>query len=152
MLVTDVVFHLVVNVGAGGCGEVGVVTAVIRGGVQHLSSAWARTASPTSLTLTTYPLPSHPHHPSRKTNAITSEETIRSRLPILDTVPPGPTPKGSQIIPNPTTLHPRLPTHQPNLNYTTASAPRRVLQTHYPITEAHPKSQAPTQDPPPPNQ
>ena len=45
-LVADVVFHLVVNVGvaagrwrlswAGGCGEVGVVTAVVRGGVLHL--------------------------------------------------------------------------------------------------------------------
>ena len=45
-LVADVVFHLVVDVGvaarrwrlswAGGCGEVGVVTAVIRGGVLHL--------------------------------------------------------------------------------------------------------------------
>ena len=46
-LYTDVVFHLVVSVGvatriwrlswAGGCGEVGVVAAVIRGGVLHLS-------------------------------------------------------------------------------------------------------------------
>ena len=45
-LVADVVFHLVIDVGvaarrwrlswAGGCGEVGFITAVIRGGVLHL--------------------------------------------------------------------------------------------------------------------
>ena len=77
----------------------------------HLSSAWTRTTSPTSLTLSTYPSPNHPHYPSRTTNAITSEETIRSGSATHPAAPYTDTHWSSTSAPPPTT--PTLPQAPP---------------------------------------